>query len=110
MYRLSSPLAEIVLDVQLETDPAGGPPRLAAKVVDFDPGPNAKILAINESEEAAVALNPLTSRVIMGLLETRLSAQPINVPIAALGDQPVTLRSASNLDPTGWMRLTLQPR
>ncbi len=110
VYQLRSPLAEIVLNIQVETDPAGGPPRLAARVVDFDPGPNAKVFAANEDEATAVALNPLTSRVIMGLLETRLSAQPINVPLAALGQQGVYLQSASELDPTGWMRLILQPR
>jgi hypothetical protein len=110
VYRLRSPMAEFVLDVDVVPDPQGGAPRISAKVADFNPGPRAEVLALNEDETAGRPLNPVTARVILGLFESRLTANPIEAPLATLGQQPVYLRSASALDPSGWMRLVLQPR
>lgn len=107
IYRITSPLAEFDLDFKLE--PAGdGGLKVNAKVVDFDAGEKAKIAAIQYVEDEGKDLTSLSKSAILQGFQLALQAKPIDTTIARMTDR-VTLREASKLDPSGWLRVVLTP-
>ncbi len=107
VYRLKIPQGEVAVSYTVEATPGSGP-QLHAKVVDFNPGVNAEVLAIADDETKGVALSRLSAAVVLGTLGGRLRSQPINVSLAQLNLPGITIRSVSSLDPSGWVRVGLE--
>jgi hypothetical protein len=92
----------------VETAP-GNPPRLHAKVEDFNPGTNAEVLAITDDETKAVPLSRFSGALVLGGIGGRLRSQPIDISLAQVHLPGFSIRSVSPLDPSGWLRVGLEP-
>lgn len=110
VYRIKAKQAEFAVAFEIQPSNGAGPPHISGRVVSFDPGANVQVLAINEDEEEAVPLNALTARIVARTFGSKVAGMPFDAPIDALNDAPIDLVSVSRLDPTGWMRLVIQPR
>lgn len=108
VYRIEAPRAEFSLNFALEEATADHPRRIAGKVAAFDPGPGARVLAIDEDETQATPLNALTSSLVLGVLRSRIQGQPVNVPLDSVNVPGMVLSELSPLDSSGWMRAVLQ--
>ncbi len=108
VYRIEAPRAEFSLHFALEEATADHPRRIAGKVAGFDPGPGARVLAIDDDETKATPLNALTSSLVLGVLRSRIQGQPVNVPLDSVSVPGMVLTELSPLDPSGWMRAVLQ--
>lgn len=106
-YRLEAPHAEIAVSFQVKASP-GNPPRLEGRVASFDPGPGAKLYAINEDPANATQVGSIPSALILGVLRSRMQGRPIDVSLDAAHLPGYQLRSVSPLDPSGWIRAVLQ--
>jgi hypothetical protein len=110
VYRIEAPRAEFALNVAMQEATADQPRRLVARVASFDPGPGARVLAIDEDEAQATPLNAFTGQLVLSVLRNRLQGQPLNVPLDAANLGGFALADVSPLDPSGWMRVVLQRR
>ena len=108
IYRIKIPQAEIAFSYKVETAP-GNPPQLHAKVEDFNPGTTSEVLAITDDETKAIALSRFSGTIVLGSIGGRLRSQPINVSLAQLHVPGFSIRSVSPLDPSGWVRVGLEP-
>ena len=108
IYRIKIPQAEIAFSYTVETAP-GNPPRLHAKVEDFNPGTNAEVLAITDDETKSMALSRFSGALVLGGIGGRLRSQPIDISLAQLHLPGFSIRSVSPLDPSGWLRVGLEP-
>ncbi len=108
IYRIKIPQAEIALSYKVETAPAN-PPQLHAKVEDFNPGTNSEVLAISDDETKGVPLSRLSGSLVLGGIGGRLRSQPINISLAQIHLPGFSIRSVSPLDPSGWLRVGLEP-
>ncbi len=61
VYRISAPEAEFSIAFKVEPQTEKAPIRLTGRIVDFSPGPGAKVFAVNEDEEKAAPLTAFTS-------------------------------------------------
>jgi hypothetical protein len=109
IYMLVMPRAEF--DIEFQVHPAKGktPVRLEGRVVGFDPGPGARVYAINEDEKNPVQVNAFTATIILRVFGVRLQGQPVDWPLGELNLRNYTLASVSPLDPSGWIRFILTP-
>ncbi len=107
VLRLSAPQAEFAISFKVEPQTAKEPLRLTGRIESFDPGPNAKVYAINEDETKATPLNAFASIFVLGGLRTKLQGQPIDVPLSNLQLRGFAITSVSPLDPSGWIRVNL---
>lgn len=107
VYRFVAPAAEFTVSFKVEPATAGEPLRLVGKVESFDPGPGAKVFAINDDEANATELKGLTPALIYGVFRSKIAGQPINVPLNNLDLRGFVIRSVSPLDPSGWIRVNL---
>jgi hypothetical protein len=108
IYRIKIPQGEIALSYKVETVP-GNPPRLNANVADFNPGTNPQVLAITDDETKAVPLSRFSGSLVLGGIGGRLRSRPINVSLDQLHLPGFSIRSVSPLDPSGWVRVGLEP-
>jgi hypothetical protein len=108
IYRIKVPLLEIGLSFKVTQAP-GSPLRIHAEVQDFSPGPDAEVLAITDDETKAVPLSRFSSAIILGGMGGRLRSQPIDLSADRLKLPGFTIRSISPLDPSGWLRVRLEP-
>lgn len=108
-YRLEAPHAEFAVSFALEPS-ADGPPRLTGRVVSFDPGPGTTIAAVLDDPAQPARLNAITSAVIVGVLRSRVQGRPLDVPLNRADLPGYQLRNVSPLDPSGWLRVVLNPR
>lgn len=109
IYMLAAPEAEFVISFKIEPAHEQVPIHLAGRIEAFDPGPNAKVYAINEDESKAVPLTTFTSAIVLRVFGTKLQGQPVDVPLGAVNLRGYTLASASALDPSGWIRFVMAP-
>lgn len=107
VYRIVSPQAEFVISFKITPETEKEPVRLAGKIEGFDPGPQAKVFAINEDESKAEPLTAFTSTIFFGVMRTRIQGQPIDVPLSNLKLQGFAINGATELDPSGWIRVNL---
>jgi hypothetical protein len=110
IYRLEAPSAEISISFKITPASDVIPVKLSGRVESFEPGPGAKVFAINEDETKASELSVFTSRIIFGVLGTRLHGQPVDVPLGMINLPGYELDSVSALHPTGWIRVVLTPK
>ena len=106
-YRIVAPRAEMTVDAQVVPPSGYDPLRLKGKILAFEPGPGARVFAVNDNEEDAVALNAITNTIVLGALRARIQAQEIDVPLRQLQMPGVALQSVTRLDPSGWLRANL---
>lgn len=109
VYRMVSPLAEVSLALTLEPASGDAPMRVKGRIAGFDPGPAAKMFAVQDDESKAQPMTTFTSALIFGLARARLQALTFDVPLNDLKLKGVTVRSVSPLDPSGWVRVVLDP-
>ena len=109
VYRIEAPEAEFVVSFQVSPASGDQPIRLKGKIEGFDPGPRARIFAINDDESKAVPLLGLNSTPILAVFSAKLKGMPIDVPLANVNIPGFVLTSVSPVDPTGWMRVGLTP-
>ena len=108
IYRIKVPLAEVALSYQVDSSKPDAL-RVHGKVEDFNPGTNAEVLAINDDETKAVPL-AFSAAIVLGALGGKLRSQSIDVPLDQLKLPGFTIRSISPLDPSGWVRVSLDRR
>ncbi len=107
VLRLVAPQAEFTISFKVLPASGAEPVRIKGKIEAFDPGPNAKIFAVDEDENQAKPLNTFASLFVLGGLRSKLKGQPINVPLSAVKMPGVVLHEVSPLDPSGWIRVSL---
>jgi hypothetical protein len=107
VYRITAPNAEFVISFKVEGQTEKAPLRLSGRVEAFDPGPGARVYAVNEDESKAQALNAFTSQIVLGVFRSRVAGQPVDIPLSNLQLRGFAIRSVSPLDPTGWIRVDL---
>jgi hypothetical protein len=105
VYRIKSPLAEIALSYQV--DSPGGQLHVRAKVEEFNPGVSAQVLAINDDETKGTPLSRFSGALVIGAMGGRIRTQPIDFTVDQSRFPGFTVRAVSPLDPTGWVRVTL---
>lgn len=110
IYRLQAPEAELSVALNITPDPSGGPGKVQARIVGFEAGEDATVLAINEDEAQATALNRFTSTIVLAAFGSKLTGQTADLPVDTLNLPGFELTSISPIDPTGWMRIVLTPR
>ena len=107
VLRIVSPAAEFALSYKVESKTEAEPLRLAARIEDFDPGPQGKIYLINDDEAKATPMNPIAQTIAFTTIRNRLRGQPIDVPLSRLQLRGFAVRSVTPPDPSGWVRVTL---
>jgi hypothetical protein len=106
ILRIEIPVLEVALSYQIEQD-AQGPHLLKAKVEDFSPSTDAKVIAINTDPEKGTTLSRFSGALVISALGVRLRSQPITAGMDNLRFRGLAVQSVSPLDPTGWVRVTL---
>lgn len=109
VYRIEAPEGEFAVSFQVLPAGAGQPARLTGKIEGFDPGPRARVLAINDDETKAVPLSAFGTAPVLAVFASKLRGMPIDVPLADLNIPGFVLTSVSPVDPTGWIRVVLTP-
>jgi hypothetical protein len=110
VYRITAPQAEFVISFQVTPESQKQPIRLAGRLEGFDPGPGARVYAINQDETKAAPLTAFTSTIVLGVIRSRLMGQPIDLPLSELKLGRYAIRAVSPLDPSGWIRVVLAPK
>ena len=110
IFRLESPNAEISISFKITPAADKIPIKLSGRIEGFDPGPNAKVFAINDDESKASELNRFTSALILAGFGAKLRGQPIDVALSQIDLPGFVLKSVTPLDPSGWIRLVLTPK
>ena len=105
IYRIKIPLAEVALSYKVDTPPKAL--HVRAKVEEFSPGTNSEVLAITDDETKGIALSRFSAAVVLGAMGGRLRTQPIEFTVDESALRGFSIRSVSPLDPSGWLRLTL---
>jgi hypothetical protein len=107
IYRIKVPLLEVALSYQVDSSKPDAI-RIHGKVEDFSPGTNAEVLAINDDENKGQALSRFSAAIVLGAVGGKLRSQAIDVGLNQLKLPPgVSIRSISPLDPSGWVRVSL---
>ena len=107
IYQIKIPLLEIAVSYTVDSSKPDDI-RVHGRVEDFNPGTNAQVLAITDDETKGQSLSRFSAAIVIGAVGGRLRAQPINVAINKLKLPPgISIRSISPLDPSGWMRVSL---
>jgi len=107
VFRVASPQAEFVISFKVEAKTEREPIRLTGRIEDFQPGPGAKVYALNDDENQATPLTAFTSTFVLGVFRSKVAGQPIDVPLSNLQLRGFAIRSVSPLDPSGWIRVNL---
>jgi hypothetical protein len=105
IYRIKIPLAEVALSYKVDTPPKAL--HIHAKVEEFSPGIDAQVLAINGDESKATPLSRFSAAIVLTALGARIRSQPIEFTLDQSTLPGFSVRSISPLDPSGWLRLTL---
>ena len=108
IYRVKIPQAEISLSYKV-VSPEPKSLRFQGKVEDFNPGTNAEVIAIADDETKGSALSRFPAGIVLGAMGGRLRTQPIDLPLDQLPLPGFAIRSISPLDPSGWVRVGLEP-
>ena len=107
VYRIVAPEAEFTISFKVESPGPNQPLHFAGRVETFDPGPGAKVYAVTDDETKATPLNPVPTALFYGVFRSRIQGQPIDLPLTDLPLRGFTIRSVSPLDPSGWIRVTV---
>jgi hypothetical protein len=107
VYRITAPRAEFVISFKITPQTQTSPVRLTGRVEGFDPGPNAKVFAVNEDENKPEPLTAFTSAFVLNILRNRVQGQPVNMPLSNLKLRGFAIRTVSPLEPSGWIRVNL---
>ncbi len=107
VYRFSAPQAEFVISFKVSPQTQKEPVRLSGRIESFDPGPQAKVYAVNEDETKAEPLTVFTTTVALSAFRSKLQGQPIDIPLSNLKLQGFAIKAVSPLDPSGWIRAQL---
>lgn len=106
ILRVRLPRTEIALSYAI-TPRAADSYHVNAKVEDITVPPNSEVLAINESEAEARALNRFSGALVITTVLARLRSQPIDTEINNVRIPGLAISSISPVDPSGWMRINL---
>ena len=107
VYRLKVPLAEIALSYKLDLSKPGTL-GVQAKVEEFNPGPDGQVIAIADDESKGTALSRFSAAIILGAFGGQLRQRSIDTTLDQLKVPGVIVRSISPMDPSGWVRVTME--
>ena len=107
VYRVVAPTAEVAISFKVLQGQPGERLKLVGKIEEFEFDSSTKILAINDEESQAKTLTAFTRTFVLGILRTRIQGQPLNFTLPEIPVRGIALRSVSDLDPSGWIRVTL---
>jgi hypothetical protein len=106
VYRLKIPLAEISLSYKVDTSKPGSM-SVHAKVEDFNPGTDGQVLAIADDEAKGTPLSRFSAAFVLGAFGGQLRLQSIDTTLDQVKVPGLIVRSISPLDPSGWVRVSL---
>lgn len=107
VYRITAPTAEFAISFKVTSETEKSPIRLSGRIEGFDPGPDAKVLALDEDETKATPLTKFAGNVVLGVMRTKMQGQPVDFPLSNVQLRGFAIREVSPLDPTGWIRVNL---
>ena len=106
VYRIKVPLVELSLSYKIDiTKP--GVIHVQAKVEDFNPGSDGTVLAITDDETKGALLSKFSTAFVLGALGGQLRQQSIDTSLDDIKIPGFLIRSVSPLDPSGWVRVSL---
>ena len=100
ILRIQMPRLEVALSYQVEESTPGSH-RVRAKIEDFTPSPDSHVLAINDDESKATALNRFSGALVIRLWPHRLRSLPIVANLDHLNLRGFAIQSITPLDPSG---------
>jgi hypothetical protein len=106
VYRIKVPLVEISLSYKIDASKPVAI-RVQAKVEDFNPGSDGTVLAITDDETKGALLSKFSTAFVLGALGGQLRQQSLDTTLDDLKLQGFLIRSVSPLDPSGWVRVSL---
>ncbi len=109
ILRMEIPHLEIALSYKVE-EPAPGSHRLRARIEDFVPSTDSHVAAINDDESKPSNLSRFSGALVISALGVRLRNQPIVANLDNLKLRNFAIASISPLDPSGWVRVTLEQK
>jgi hypothetical protein len=107
IYRVKVPLAEFSLSYKVDTSKPDAM-RVRAKVEEFNPGTDAQVFAIADDEAKAALLSRFSTAFVVGAVGNQLRQQSIDVTLDQVKIPGIFIRSISPLDPSGWVRVSLE--
>ncbi|WP_435009234.1 hypothetical protein P12x_000484 [Tundrisphaera lichenicola] len=109
VIRFLVPTAEFVLSYKVPEDGSGPPTKLEAKVEDFVASPGSKVQTLFDDESKPTTMGPFQANIALAGFRAKLQQVPINVPLTNVKIPGFAISQISPLDPSGWMRLVLEP-
>jgi hypothetical protein len=107
IYQIKIPLLEIAFSYTVDSS-SPNHLKIHAKVEEFNPGPNAQVVAILDDEAKGQSLSRFSATIVVTAVGVRLRSRPIDVSLDTLKlPRNVSIRSVSPLDPSGWLRVSL---
>lgn len=106
IFRINMPEAEIGLSYEVKPATAESEPRVAARIVEFTPSNDSKIIAIN-AENKEQQLAQFTKLLVLAGMGGKLRSIPIDIPLSKLDLKGFAIQSVSKPHPSGWMRVNL---
>ncbi len=108
VIRVNLPTAAVALSFEVTPD-AYGSLEASGAVVDFQAGSGTQVFTLGETEEDPKAVNLLARAGVIGILTSQLRGQSFEQAVPAEDIPGVIVRQVSELDPTGWLRVVVQP-
>lgn len=109
LYRVQSPLVEVLVSFGVQTDLSNGSAVFTGKLVDLNFGARATVSQLGADGET-VAQRIALGGVFLNLIRAGARNRPIELPLPTQNLRGFALASVSPLDPSGWMRVILTPR
>ncbi|MGC8642603.1 MAG: hypothetical protein ACP5XB_22325 [Isosphaeraceae bacterium] len=106
VLRLKIPQLEVSLSYTVDSaDP--GTHQIKAHIEEFMPAPTSSVLAIENDPAQGKTLTRFSGALVISALGAKLRSQPLSANIAKLDMHGFAVQSVSQLDPSGWVRVTL---
>ena len=109
VLRFVVPTAEFTLSYKVASDGASPPTELDAKLEDFVPSGNSKVLMILDDDTKPRPMGPFQANIALLGFKNKLQQVPIKVPLTSVNIPGFSLTRISPLDPSGWLRVVLTP-
>jgi hypothetical protein len=99
--------AEVTAALKVEPANATDPVRLFGKIESFEPGAGLQVFALESEDKEPTPINVLKAALVVGVFRQRLIGRTVEAPLGSLPLKKFAIRSISDLDPSGWIRVDL---
>lgn len=106
ILQIKIPHLEVSLSYTVDSSDPGSP-RVKASIAEFAPSPASTVMAIENDPAKAKPLTRFSGAIVISALAARLRGLPISADLDKLKLRGYAVRSVSQLDPSGWVRVTL---